>query len=117
MINTNPAQRQAFLAACERHVGPAGVVVIQQTAPAWFGTEDQAVVEVEGIRRVIRSSQRDGDHLDMVVEYQVGDRTWTHAFSPHEISEGQLGADLGAAGLRFGRWLTDDHSWFTAHPA
>ena len=37
MINTNPAQRRAFLAACGRHAGTGGVVVIQQTAPAWFG--------------------------------------------------------------------------------
>src|SRR5579859_4969128 len=80
MINTNPGQRRAFLAACRRHVDPAGVVVIQQTSPAWFATAVPTVQEVDGIRRVVRSVRRSGDHLDLVVDYHVGDRTWTHAF-------------------------------------
>jgi hypothetical protein len=41
--------------------------------------------EVGGIRRIIRSADRAGSRVDLVVEYQVGDRTWTHAFSPHQI--------------------------------
>jgi hypothetical protein len=46
------------------------------------------------------------------VEYHVGDRVWTHAWGSHEIGEEELGGDLASAGLRFGRWLTDDQSWF-----
>jgi SAM-dependent methyltransferase len=33
MLNTEPAQRRAFLAACRRHVDPLGTVVVQQAAP------------------------------------------------------------------------------------
>ena len=117
MINTNPAQRRAFLAACRRHVGPGGVVVIQQTAPAWFGGGEPSQPEVEGIRRVVRSVRRTERYADVVVEYHVGDRTWTHAFRPHQISEQELTADLAAAGLEFGRWLTANRAWFTAAPA
>jgi SAM-dependent methyltransferase len=117
MINTNPAQRRAFLAACGRHAGPGGVVVIQQTAPAWFGDGEPSQAEVEGIRRVVRSVRRTERYADVVVEYRVGDRTWTHAFRPHQISEQELAADLAAAGLEFGRWLTGDRAWFTAVPA
>ena len=117
MINTNPAQRRAFLAACARHVGPGGVVVIQQTAPAWFGEGEPSQQEVEGIRRVVRSVRRTERYVDVVVEYRAGDRTWTHAFRPHQISEQELAADLAAAGLEFGRWLTDNRAWFTAVPA
>jgi hypothetical protein len=51
------------------------------------------------------------------VEYQVGDRVWTHAWIAYEIDERKLERDLGAAGLRFGRWLSDDRAWFTAIPA
>jgi SAM-dependent methyltransferase len=117
MINTNPEQRHAFLAACRRHVSPDGVVVIQQTAPGWFsGSEPPSQREVEGIRRVVRTVRRTERYVDVEVEYQVGGRTWTHAFRPHQISEPELAGDLGTAGLAFGRSLTDDRSWFTAVP-
>ncbi|MGE5291315.1 MAG: class I SAM-dependent methyltransferase [Micromonosporaceae bacterium] len=117
MINTDPPKRRAFLATCRRHTGPGGMVVIEQASPRWFATVAPSQREVEGIRRVVRSVHRDGPVVDVVVEYHVGDRTWTHAFDRYEIGEGELGADLSAAGLRFGRWLTDDHAWFTALPA
>jgi hypothetical protein len=41
---------------------------------------------------------------------------WTHAWDSYRISEEELAADLASAGLRFHRWLTDDHAWFTAGP-
>lgn len=50
------------------------------------------------------------------VEYQAGGRTWTQAWTSHEISDVELTRDLAAAGLAFGRWLTEDHVWFTARP-
>jgi SAM-dependent methyltransferase len=117
MINTNPEQRHAFLATCRRHVSPGGVVVFQQTAPAWFRGGELSQREVEGIRRVVRTVHRTERYVDVEVEYHVGDRTWTHAFRPHQISDRELAGDLGSAGLEFGRWLTDDQTWFTAVPA
>jgi SAM-dependent methyltransferase len=117
MINTNPEQRRAFLASCGRHVSPDGVVVIQQTAPRWFSGDEPSQPEVAGIRRVVRTVRRTDRYVDVEVEYHVGDRTWTHAFRPHRIGESELAGDLGTAGLEFGRWLTDDRSWFTAVPA
>src|SRR5579875_442763 len=117
MINTSPQQRRAFLATCRRHVAPDGTVVLQQTAPDWFATAGPGELEVGGIRRVIRSVERDGDKLNVLIAYHVGDQTWTHAFSPHPVSEDQLHSDLAGAGLRLGRWLTGDRTWFTAHPA
>jgi SAM-dependent methyltransferase len=115
MINTEPVQRRAFLATCRSHVGPGGVVVIQQTAPDWFTTAGPDEREAGGIRRVIRSARREGPRVDIVVEYHAGGRMWTHAFSPHQIGDEQRTADLASAGLRFGQWLTSDQSWFTAH--
>jgi SAM-dependent methyltransferase len=114
MINTEPVQRRAFLATCRRHLGAGGVVVIQQNAPAWFDTAGPEEKEAGGIRRVVRSARREGKRIDLVVEYHAGGRMWTHAFSPHQISEQELAADLASAGLRLGRWLTGDHSWLTA---
>jgi len=117
MINTNPEQRHAFLATCRRHVSPDGVVVIQQTAPAWFRDGEPSQPEVEGIRRVVKTMHRTERYIDVEVEYHVGDRTWTHAFRPHQISGQELTTDLASAGLEFGRWLTDNQAWFTAVPA
>jgi SAM-dependent methyltransferase len=116
MLNTQTAQRRAFLATCRRHVDPQGVVVIQQAAPNWFDTVAPAEVDHDGIRRVVQSVRRDGPRVNVVVAYHVGDRTWTHAWDSYRISQEKLAADLASAGLRFGRWLTDDHAWFTAGP-
>jgi SAM-dependent methyltransferase len=116
MLNSEPAQRRAFLQACRRHVGPSGTVLVQQAAPRWFDTVAPSEREDHGIRWVVSSVRRDGPRLDVVVEYHVGERTWTHAFDCYRIGEQELADDLASAGLRFGRWLTDDRAWFTAHP-
>jgi len=50
-------------------------------------------------------------------EYQVGERTWTHAFTAMRLDEEELRPALSAAGLRFDRCLTSDHSWLRAVPA
>lgn len=119
MINTEPGQRRRFLAACRRHLRPDGVAVFQQNAPSWFttaGEEPRVRDDPSGIRRIVRSVHREPPRLFIEVEYQVGDRVWTHAWCAHEIGELELAEDLASAGLRFGRWLTNDHAWFTAVP-
>ena len=117
MLNTEPTQRRAFLTACRRHVDPSGTVVVQQAAPSWFDTVAPSEREDPGIRWVISSVRRSEPRLDVLIEYHVGERTWTHAFDCYRIGGQELAADLAAARLRFGRWLTDDHAWFTARPA
>ncbi len=117
LINEESSLRGKFLAACRRHLRSGGVAVFQQQAPSWFGTVGQAPRvrdEPGGIRRVIRSARWEPPRLFIEVEYQFGDRVWTHSWGAWEISERELADDLGSAGLRFGRWLTDDHAWFTA---
>lgn len=118
MINTEPGQRRQFLAACQRHLEPDGVAVFQQNAPSWFTESSEAHVrdDPSGIRRIIRSLRREPPRLFIEVEYQVQGNVWTHAWCAHEIGERELGEDLASAGLRFGRWLTGDHTWFTAVP-
>jgi hypothetical protein len=93
------------------------MVVVQQTAPRWFDTVVPSEREHDGLRLVVRSVRREEPRLDVVVEYHVGGQAWTHAFDCYRIGEDELAADLAAAGLRFDRWLTDDHAWFTASPA
>jgi hypothetical protein len=88
------------------------------TAPRSSSSETAAPAELEvgGIRRVIRSAHREGPRVDLVVEYHVGDRRWTHAFGRYDIGAEELTADLASAGLQFDQWLTDDRTWFTARP-
>jgi SAM-dependent methyltransferase len=120
MINTYPAQRRAFLATCRRHLDGGGVAVFQQNPPSWFEEFEQAPrvrEEPGGIRRVVRSAHRVPPRMFVEVEYQVGDRVWTHKWGSYEIGPAELGDNLSSAGLRFGRWLTGDQSWFAAHPA
>jgi SAM-dependent methyltransferase len=119
MINSDPAQRRAFLATCRRHLD-GGVAVFQQNPPSWFEEFDQLPRVREdpgGIRRAIRSARRVPPRMHVEAEYRVGDRVWTHAWWSYEIGEDELETDLASAGLRFGRWLTGDRSWFTASPA
>jgi SAM-dependent methyltransferase len=119
MINVDPALRAKFLATCRKHLQPDGVAVFQQHAPSWFATVEHAPPvrdDPGGIRRIIRSARRQPPRMFVEVEYQVGDRVWTHAWGTYEIGERELERDLSAAGLRFGRWLSDDHAWFTASP-
>jgi SAM-dependent methyltransferase len=118
MINSRPGPRRAFLATCRSHLD-GGVAVFQQHPPSFFETIGQLPPvrdDPGGIRRIIRSARRVPPRLYAEVEYQVGDRVWTHAWAAYEIGAEELAGDLSSAGLRFGRWLTGDHSWFTARP-
>jgi hypothetical protein len=117
MINVDPSLRQEFLATCRVHLDGDGVAVFQQNPPGWFETVEQAPRVREdpgGITRIIRSARREPRRMFMEVEYRVGDRVWRHAWGSYEI--GDLAGDLASAGFGFDRWLTDDHSWFTARP-
>jgi SAM-dependent methyltransferase len=119
MINVDPALRREFLATCRHHLAGDGVAVFQQNPPSWFEEFGQAPPvrdDPGGIRRIVRSARREPPLLHVEVEYQVGGQVWTHAWASHEIGTDELTGDLAAAGLRFGRWLTDDHAWFTALP-
>jgi SAM-dependent methyltransferase len=120
MINVRPALRHEFLTTCRHHLDTEGVAVFQQNPPSWFEEfERRPRVRDEpgGIRRIVRTARREPPLMHVEVEYQVGDRVWTHAWASTEIGPDELVAGLAASGLVFGRWLTGDHAWFTAHPA
>ena len=120
LVNADPGTRRGFLATVRRHLRDDGVAVFQQNPPEWFETREQAEPvrdDPGGIRRIIRAARWEPPRLQIEVEYQVGGSVWTHAWTSYQISGEELAADLAAAGLRLGDWLTDDHAWFTAYPA
>jgi SAM-dependent methyltransferase len=117
MINADPGTRQGFLATVRHHLRDDGIAVFQQNQPGWFETiQDAAPVRDDpgGIRRIIRSARWEPPCMHIEVEYRVGERSWTHAWTSYQISGEELAGNLAAAGLRFGDWLTGDHAWFTA---
>jgi SAM-dependent methyltransferase len=118
MLNSGPEHRRAFLATCRYHLAGSGVAVFQYSPPGWFAAFAGAPRERErdGITFVIRESRRTPPTMSCEVEYRAGDRTWTQAWTSYEISDAELTADLDAARLTFGRWLTEDRAWFTARP-
>jgi len=119
LLNAEPETRRAFLATCRHHLAGDGVAVFQYQPPAWFDAFPDAPREsrIGEITVVTRMCRRLPGALACELEYRAGDRTWTHAWTSHEIADAELTADLAAAGLAFGRWLTEDHAWFTARPA
>jgi SAM-dependent methyltransferase len=120
MINADPVTRQGFLTTVRNHLRDEGIAVFQQNPPAWFETfqDDEPVRDDPGgIRRIVRAARWAPPRMRVEIEYQVGGRVWTHAWTSYQIGDVELAGDLAAAGLRFGDWLTGDHAWFTARPA
>jgi SAM-dependent methyltransferase len=120
MINADPVTRRGFLSTVRHHLSDDGVAVFQQSPPDWFETVEHAEPvrdDPGGIRRIIRLARWEPPRLHAKVEYQVGDNVWTHAWISYQLTDQQVSADLAAADLRFGDWLTDDHAWFTAVPS
>ena len=110
--------RRAFMETCARHVADDGCVIIQQHPPDWFSTVAEAQNESGGITVRLRDLSRPGPGLvSATVEYQAGDRLWTHSFTAARLDEPALHALLADAGLSFDRYLTDDHQWLRAVPA
>lgn len=117
MLNAGPGERRAFLATCAHHLSGGGVAVFQYHTPAWFDIFPSAPREsaLGEITTIIRSCHRAAHGIECQLEYQAGDRAWTHSWTSYQVTDEDLSADLAAAGLAFSRWLTDGPTaWFTA---
>ena len=118
MINADPATRHGFLATIRHHLSDDGVAVFQQQQPSWYRAQEPwERADPGGIRWILRSAHWEPPRMAATVEYQVGDRVWTQSWTSYQIGEQELASDLATAGLAFGMWLTDDHTWFTANPS
>lgn len=107
--------RAELLRTCARHVSAAGRVIVQHHPPQWFASAAASEEQVDGIIFRLRDVSSPSDELlAATVEYQAGDRVWTQAFTAMRLDEQQLKTALAEAGLALERYLTDDHSWFTA---
>jgi SAM-dependent methyltransferase len=118
LINADPATRNAFLAACRRHVADDGWVIIQQHSTEWFNSVADSENTRDGIIIRLRDVSRPAPNLlSATVEYVDGDQCWTQTFTETRLDETEVTAALADAGMRLDRYLTDDHAWFSAVPA
>ncbi|MFC5829946.1 class I SAM-dependent methyltransferase [Nonomuraea insulae] len=120
LVNTvhDPSRRE-LLAACARHVKPAGSVLIQWMPPeahdqwrAGTGREDDGI----SITMVAVDEVTPGV-FEATMRYTYGqDKVWTQSFSSKRLTDADLAADLAAEGLRLERFLTENRMWVLAVP-
>lgn len=106
-----------LLATVERHLAAAGRAVIEWHPPSWFDSVTEGGGRLGDVLVSLTGIVREGPVLHAVVRYQSHGRSWEQPFSARRWSERELRAHLAEAGLRFGRWCTGDHRWFTANRA
>ena len=115
--------RRTLLAACRRHVGDDGCVLIQREEPEWFDTaapfehHQGELPQGEVVYRMRDVSRPAPGLLSATMEYRIGERTWTQTFTAQRVDDAQLAEDLGAVGLAVDAYLTDDRTWIRARPA
>ena len=79
-----PAELDAVLAACARHVEPGGRVLLERMAPDWEPSPGPRTVG--GVEMTMRDVVLDGELVSAVMEYRANGASWTHAFSAKLIS-------------------------------
>jgi SAM-dependent methyltransferase len=119
LVNTgDPELRRRFLASCRRHVGDGGCVLLQRHPPGWFDDAAEGEGVAGGVLHRLRDLRRPGPGLlAATVEYRVGERVWTQAFTAERLDDPALAAALAEAGLAVDAYLTGDGAWVRAVPA
>ncbi|MHB8575740.1 MAG: class I SAM-dependent methyltransferase [Dehalococcoidia bacterium] len=113
----DPAQRQAFLGVCRRHVADDGVVIIERHDPRWATSVLETSGEWNGVRSTLRDISHDGPFFSAVMDYAIGPLQWTQSFTARILSDEEMVAALRGAGLALRRWLDADRKWLAAAPA
>jgi SAM-dependent methyltransferase len=120
MINhADAAVRRAFVAAAARHVAPDGRLILKRQPPGWLttaavGDASSTGTESMEVLSVSRSPDRDGVQVRMTLRYQLGDDTWTHAFSVIALEEPPIVLLLHAQGFATPEALDAQRLWFSA---
>lgn len=129
LVNTSePAQRDALLAACARHVAADGCVVLQRL---WDSRLEDITpghsVSRDGMTITTTEVTEMGDGVSRShVEYTYQDpeagegavrSAWSQTYYARLLKEPAFAQALLDAGLVLDRWLTDTHDWARAVPA
>jgi hypothetical protein len=119
LVNTrDDSLRAALLASCRRHVSASGVVVIQRYDPDTGVDPTPSERVFGGVTIRTTDIRREGPLLSMTIEYDAGTRgSWRIRLEAARVlSDDELLAELGAARLRFLRWLDPARRWLAAAP-
>ena len=95
-----------------RHLEPGGVVLIERYDPDWAPAESARRIGDVGVS--LRDVGVDGRRFSAVVEYDVGDRTWTQPFTAVLLDDDEVDAALRRVGLRVVRSLNHSGTWVEA---
>jgi SAM-dependent methyltransferase len=110
--------RDALLRACRRHVAPGGCVIVERLPPRVHAAMGPRCWVSRGVESRLFDVCHHGDGtVSATMEYRMGGRTWTHSFTSRILTDEELPGVLGAAGLRFDRFLDEDGAWILACPA
>jgi len=114
----NYGQREEFLRTCRRHVTHTGLVILQRETPEFHDAAGPRTWSHDGVDfRMYNVSRPEPDVVTATIEYRIDDATWTHSFSSRRIADEDLPGLLGAAGLRFDRFLDEEGGWIAARRA
>lgn len=115
LVNTDPAERTAFLAACARHVAADGVVLIERHEPDWSPSEGKSG-ELGDLTISLEDVRHDEGTVSATVRYEGGDAAWSHPFTAYVLDDAELEASLAQAGLKLEAVLDDGGRWVAAVP-
>jgi len=108
--------RQGLLRACRRHTADDGCVLIQREGEEdFFANVPREWAAPGGYTGRILSAQPVGDGVRQVrVEYEFPDVAWTRTFLSRPLRRREFEEELGKAGLKVDRYLTEDQVWVRA---
>ncbi|WP_236790452.1 bifunctional 2-polyprenyl-6-hydroxyphenol methylase/3-demethylubiquinol 3-O-methyltransferase UbiG [Amycolatopsis sp. GM8] len=102
------------LAAVARHLAPGGRAIIEWYPPEWFDTVEDGGGRLGEVEISLSGITRDADLLSATVRYAARGAAWEQHFTARRLDQPGLDALLAGAGLVFGRFLSPDHTWFSA---
>ncbi|TNC26150.1 class I SAM-dependent methyltransferase [Amycolatopsis alkalitolerans] len=110
----NAPDSAPVLAAVARHLAPGGRAIVEWHPPEWFDTVDDGGGRLGEVEIRLSGISREADLLRATVRYAARGAVWARHFTARRLDQPRLEALLAGAGLRFGRFLSTDHTWFSA---
>ena len=110
----DPAERQALLETCRRHVATDGCVLIQREGEGWHENLPRVRENGDGVVRVVSSEPVREGVRSVYVEYDHPDGIWSQTFLSRPLSTEEFENALAAADLAVDAYLTDDGVWVRA---
>lgn len=112
LVNTpHLDQRGEFLATCERHVAPGGVVLVQRLDPELVPIAVDAESEDAGFTYAMSEIRHDGPRFGVTMAFSVADDRWEHRYEGVVLDDDELAAALEPHKLTIARFLDDQRTW------